>query len=52
MQKGDVPTTFSDVIKVMYLLGYIPSTSIEKGISKFVKWLYAHNASQYRMSPQ
>lgn len=47
MQKGDVPTTYADITKARYLLGYSPTTSIEDGISAFVKWFRQHNASQY-----
>lgn len=49
MQKGDVPTTYADITKARWLLGYNPSTPIEEGITKFVDWFREHNASQYRM---
>ena len=38
MQKGDVSTTFADTSKAKAVLGYEPKTSINKGISEFVKW--------------
>lgn len=50
MQKGDVPTTYADITKARYLLGYSPTTSIEDGISAFVKWFRQHNASQYHVA--
>jgi UDP-glucuronate 4-epimerase len=50
MQKGDVPTTYADISKARYLLGYNPTTSIEDGITAFVKWFREHDASRYRMS--
>ena len=49
MQKGDVPTTYADISKARYLLGYNPSTPIEEGITKFVAWFREANAGQYRM---
>lgn len=39
LQPGDVPCTFSDVSKARELLGYNPTTKIEKGIEKFVEWV-------------
>lgn len=50
MQKGDVPTTYADITKARYLLGYNPTTSIEDGISAFVKWFREHDASQYQVA--
>jgi UDP-glucuronate 4-epimerase len=38
LQPGDVPQTFADVTKARKLLGYDPSTPIEEGIARFVKW--------------
>ena len=38
MQPGDVPATFADVDDLMNAVGFKPSTSIEDGISRFVKW--------------
>lgn len=43
-QPGDVPITCADISKARRLLGYEPSTSIEQGIEKFVKW-YKKNES-------
>ncbi len=37
-QPGDVPQTFADVTKARRLLGYEPSTPIEEGIRRFVRW--------------
>ncbi len=39
MQAGDVPCTFADISKARKLLGYNPTTKIEKGIEKFVEWV-------------
>ena len=50
MQKGDVPTTYADITKAQYLLGYDPTTSIEDGISAFVEWFREHDASQYQVA--
>ena len=38
MQPGDVPVTFADIDELVGDTGFKPSTSIEEGISKFVKW--------------
>ena len=38
MQPGDVPATYADVDDLMNEVGFKPSTSIEDGISRFVKW--------------
>lgn len=37
-QPGDVPITYADISKTKKMLGYNPSTPIEEGISKFIKW--------------
>jgi len=50
MQKGDVPVTYADISKAQYLLAYKPTTSIEDGITNFVKWFRDHDASQYKVS--
>ena len=38
MQPGDVQKTFANIDKAGESLGFIPSTSIEEGIKKFVNW--------------
>ena len=38
MQPGDVPATYADVDDLMTAVGFKPSTTIENGISRFVKW--------------
>ncbi len=38
MQPGDVESTAADISKLNDWVGYKPFTSIEEGISKFVKW--------------
>ncbi len=38
MQPGDVICTYADISKAKKLLGYNPTTPIENGIKKFVKW--------------
>ena len=37
-QPGDVPVTYADVSKARALLDYVPSTSIEGGLQRFVEW--------------
>ena len=38
MQPGDVPETYADVDDLMRDVGFRPSTPIEEGIARFVKW--------------
>jgi len=38
LQEGDVPETYADVDDLMRDVDFKPSTSIEKGIGKFVNW--------------
>ncbi len=38
MQPGDVPATFADVDDLVRDTGFQPSTSIEAGVERFVRW--------------
>jgi UDP-glucuronate 4-epimerase len=38
MQPGDVQQTWADVSALEQDFGYAPSTDIQAGIDKFVKW--------------
>ncbi len=38
MQKGDVKNTFADTKLIQEWIGFSPNTSLEDGISNFVKW--------------
>jgi UDP-glucuronate 4-epimerase len=38
LQDGDVPATFADVEDLVRDVGYRPDTSVEEGVSSFVKW--------------
>lgn len=38
IQKGDVKATFADISDLTELSGYVPTTSVEQGIPKFVEW--------------
>ena len=38
MQQGDVPRTYADIDAISRDLGYAPTTSVEVGFPKFVKW--------------
>ncbi len=38
MQLGDVDRTYADISKAQRMLSFKPTTNIEEGISKFVKW--------------
>jgi UDP-glucuronate 4-epimerase len=41
---GDVPRTFADISKANKLFGYVPSTNIADGLSRFYAW-YQKNHS-------
>jgi UDP-glucuronate 4-epimerase len=38
LQAGDVPDTYADVEDLVRDTGYMPSTSVEVGVSRFVDW--------------
>lgn len=38
MQPGDVPVTYADIESLIDDIGFRPSTSIEEGLRRFVKW--------------
>jgi len=38
MQPGDVPVTYADIEKAKAKLGYVPTTSLSDGLSRFVEW--------------
>ncbi|MEA4986603.1 MAG: NAD-dependent epimerase [Anaerovorax sp.] len=38
LQAGDVPKTFADVNDLMNDVDFKPNTTVEEGISKFIKW--------------
>ncbi len=38
LQPGDVPDTFADIDDLVRDVGYRPSTSVEAGVEKFVRW--------------
>jgi len=38
MQPGDVPATFADVSDLERDTGYRPTTTIEEGVKRFVRW--------------
>ncbi len=38
MQRGEVPVTYADISKSQNQLGFSPTTSLEKGIEKFLSW--------------
>jgi UDP-glucuronate 4-epimerase len=38
MQLGDVPETWADTHLLAALTGRVPSTPVEEGIDRFVKW--------------
>ncbi|KPK32638.1 MAG: hypothetical protein AMS24_03720 [Chlamydiae bacterium SM23_39] len=38
MQKGEVEVTYADIEKSKKFLNFLPKTSIEEGIEKFIRW--------------
>ena len=38
VQPGDVPITYANIDKARRMLGYAPSTPIQKGLEKFAQW--------------
>ena len=38
MQAGDVPATYADTSELQRLIGFLPSTTVEEGVQKFVQW--------------
>lgn len=43
VQPGDVTRTCADISKARRLLGYAPSTTVEEGIPRFVRWFKEAN---------
>ncbi len=41
-QPGDMVTTFADIEKAKQKIGYLPTTSIQDGLKKFVDWFLQH----------
>ena len=46
MQPGDVPATYADIDELIDDIDFIPKTSIEDGIAKFVEWYKAYYVEQ------
>jgi UDP-glucuronate 4-epimerase len=44
MQPGDVPRTYADIGAISRDLGYAPTTSIEEGVPRFVRWFRDYHA--------
>jgi UDP-glucuronate 4-epimerase len=42
LQPGDVPDTYADVTSLQNKFNYKPSTSVLKGVSKFIEWYKAY----------
>jgi UDP-glucuronate 4-epimerase len=43
LQAGDVPESFADIEASTRDLGFVPRTSIDDGVPKFVEWFRAYN---------
>lgn len=46
-QLSEVPATFADVNDLMREVGFAPSTPLQEGISKFVKWYLEYYGCKY-----
>lgn len=44
MQAGDVPHTFADTSRLHLLTGYKPSTSLKRGLVKFIRWFESYRS--------
>lgn len=42
MQDGDVPATYADIDELHGDVGFLPKTSVEEGIRRFVEWYRAY----------
>lgn len=42
LQPGDVPESYADIEKAQEKLGFLPLTSIDQGIPKFISWYNDH----------
>jgi UDP-glucuronate 4-epimerase len=49
MQPGDVPETRADVADLAAAVGFSPSTPIEQGIERFIKWYLEYRERSDRM---
>tara|TARA_R110000868_G_scaffold73117_6_gene212425 strand:+ start:1149 stop:2132 length:984 start_codon:yes stop_codon:yes gene_type:complete len=47
MQPGDVHETYADITRISRDYGFRPTTSLEDGVAKFVRWFKGSNAVQY-----
>ncbi len=47
MQPGDVPTTFADVGRLAAAVGFVPSTPLEEGIGRFVRWFREYHGAPH-----
>ena len=48
IQQGDVVRTWADTTKLEEIIGYKPETSLEVGISKFIKWFLRYEKKNLR----
>lgn len=48
MQSSDLPATYADVTELVNDIGFAPSTPIEQGIQKFVKWYQDYHGTTFR----
>ena len=50
MQPGDVPITYADISKAKRVLGYNPTTPIEKGLVSFTEWFNNYYKSKMNVN--
>jgi UDP-glucuronate 4-epimerase len=47
MQPGEVKATWADIEKARQVLGFSPSTPLDKGVPQFVRWYKQYRSGQY-----
>jgi UDP-glucuronate 4-epimerase len=52
MQPGDVPSTYADVDELIKDVGFKPTTSIEQGVDRFVRWYKDYFEERSNMNHQ
>ena len=43
IQDGDVPATFADIDAIQRDLGFMPTTTIDQGVPRFVEWYKSYH---------
>ncbi|MHB1950464.1 MAG: NAD-dependent epimerase [Acidiferrobacteraceae bacterium] len=48
MQDGDVPSTLADTSELAAATGFAPATTVEEGVSRFVRWYLEYKKDTHR----